>query len=64
MAVAKELLQMDLYALLGIEEKAADKEVRRWRGGPNPTGLEVLPALAPRQSWHPLSGFGRALGGE
>lgn len=28
MAVAKELLQMDLYALLGIEEKAADKEVR------------------------------------
>lgn len=28
MAVTKELLQMDLYALLGIEEKAADKEVR------------------------------------
>ncbi|XP_011757373.1 dnaJ homolog subfamily C member 17 isoform X2 [Macaca nemestrina] len=27
MAVTKELLQMDLYALLGIEEKAADKEV-------------------------------------
>ncbi|XP_049622394.1 dnaJ homolog subfamily C member 17-like [Suncus etruscus] len=29
MAVAKELLQMDLYALLGIEEKAADKEVKK-----------------------------------
>lgn len=28
MAVTKELLQMDLYALLGIEEKAEDKEVR------------------------------------
>lgn len=28
MAVTKELLQMDLYALLGIGEKAADKEVR------------------------------------
>lgn len=28
MGVTKELLQMDLYALLGIEEKAADKEVR------------------------------------
>lgn len=28
MAVTKELLQIDLYALLGIEEKAADKEVR------------------------------------
>lgn len=28
MAVTKELLQMDLYALLGIEEQAADKEVR------------------------------------
>ncbi|PNJ16204.1 DNAJC17 isoform 4 [Pongo abelii] len=27
MAVTKELLQMDLYALLGIEEKAADKEI-------------------------------------
>ncbi|XP_045391373.1 dnaJ homolog subfamily C member 17 isoform X3 [Lemur catta] len=29
MAVTKELLQMDLYALLGIEEKAADKEVKK-----------------------------------
>ncbi|XP_059514318.1 dnaJ homolog subfamily C member 17 isoform X3 [Myotis daubentonii] len=29
MSVAKELLQMDLYALLGIEEKAADKEVKK-----------------------------------
>uniref|UniRef100_A0A7N5JQ83 DnaJ heat shock protein family (Hsp40) member C17 n=1 Tax=Ailuropoda melanoleuca TaxID=9646 RepID=A0A7N5JQ83_AILME len=29
MAVAKDLLQMDLYALLGIEEKAADKEVKK-----------------------------------
>ncbi|KAL0617647.1 DnaJ-like protein subfamily C member 17 [Plecturocebus cupreus] len=29
MAVTKGLLQMDLYALLGIEEKAADKEVRK-----------------------------------
>lgn len=28
MAVTKELLRMDLYALLGIEEKAEDKEVR------------------------------------
>ncbi|XP_008070919.1 dnaJ homolog subfamily C member 17 [Carlito syrichta] len=29
MAVTKELLQMDLYALLGIEEEAADKEVKK-----------------------------------
>uniref|UniRef100_A0A2K5D5G2 DnaJ homolog subfamily C member 17 n=1 Tax=Aotus nancymaae TaxID=37293 RepID=A0A2K5D5G2_AOTNA len=29
MAVTKELLQMDLYTLLGIEEKAADKEVKK-----------------------------------
>ncbi|CAI9176716.1 unnamed protein product [Rangifer tarandus platyrhynchus] len=29
MAVTKELLQMDLYALLGIEEKAEDKEVKK-----------------------------------
>uniref|UniRef100_A0A8C9ALM5 DnaJ homolog subfamily C member 17 n=1 Tax=Prolemur simus TaxID=1328070 RepID=A0A8C9ALM5_PROSS len=29
MAVTKELLQMDLYALLGIEEKAVDKEVKK-----------------------------------
>ncbi|XP_060031131.1 dnaJ homolog subfamily C member 17 isoform X1 [Erinaceus europaeus] len=29
MAVAKEILQMDLYALLGIEESAADKEVKK-----------------------------------
>ncbi|XP_048649292.1 dnaJ homolog subfamily C member 17 isoform X2 [Marmota marmota marmota] len=29
MAVTKELLHMDLYALLGIEEKAADKEVKK-----------------------------------
>ncbi|XP_023564851.1 dnaJ homolog subfamily C member 17-like [Octodon degus] len=29
MAVTKELLQMDLYALLGIEEQAADKEVKK-----------------------------------
>uniref|UniRef100_A0A8D0WHG5 DnaJ heat shock protein family (Hsp40) member C17 n=1 Tax=Sus scrofa TaxID=9823 RepID=A0A8D0WHG5_PIG len=29
MAVTKELLQMDLYALLGIGEKAADKEVKK-----------------------------------
>ncbi|XP_062045946.1 dnaJ homolog subfamily C member 17-like [Lepus europaeus] len=28
-AVTKELLQMALYALLGIEEKAADKEVKK-----------------------------------
>ncbi|KFO32943.1 DnaJ like protein subfamily C member 17 [Fukomys damarensis] len=29
MAVTKELLQLDLYALLGIEEQAADKEVKK-----------------------------------
>ncbi|XP_057399531.1 dnaJ homolog subfamily C member 17 isoform X2 [Balaenoptera acutorostrata] len=29
MAVAKELLQMDLYALLGIEEEATDKEMKK-----------------------------------
>uniref|UniRef100_A0A2K5PEG9 J domain-containing protein n=1 Tax=Cebus imitator TaxID=2715852 RepID=A0A2K5PEG9_CEBIM len=29
MAVTKELLQMDLYTLLGIEEKAEDKEVKK-----------------------------------
>ncbi|XP_043840917.1 dnaJ homolog subfamily C member 17 [Dromiciops gliroides] len=29
MAVTKELLQMDLYALLGIGENAADKEVKK-----------------------------------
>ncbi|XP_049754063.1 dnaJ homolog subfamily C member 17 isoform X2 [Elephas maximus indicus] len=29
MAVTKELLQMDLYSLLGIEEKATDKEVKK-----------------------------------
>ncbi|XP_006831826.1 PREDICTED: dnaJ homolog subfamily C member 17 [Chrysochloris asiatica] len=29
MAVTKELLQMDLYALLGIDEKAVDKEVKK-----------------------------------
>uniref|UniRef100_A0A671FFZ2 DnaJ homolog subfamily C member 17 n=1 Tax=Rhinolophus ferrumequinum TaxID=59479 RepID=A0A671FFZ2_RHIFE len=29
MVVTEELLQMDLYALLGIEEKAADKEVKK-----------------------------------
>uniref|UniRef100_A0A286XEE5 J domain-containing protein n=1 Tax=Cavia porcellus TaxID=10141 RepID=A0A286XEE5_CAVPO len=29
MAVTKELLQMDLYALLGIEEQVADKEVKK-----------------------------------
>lgn len=40
MSVAKELLQMDLYALLGIEEKAADKEVRMVarRAGPEKSG--------------------------
>ncbi|XP_038597351.1 dnaJ homolog subfamily C member 17 [Tachyglossus aculeatus] len=29
MALTKELLQLDLYALLGVEEKAADKEVKK-----------------------------------
>ncbi|XP_028933056.1 dnaJ homolog subfamily C member 17 [Ornithorhynchus anatinus] len=29
MALSKELLQLDLYALLGVEEKAADKEVKK-----------------------------------
>ncbi|XP_074853094.1 dnaJ homolog subfamily C member 17 isoform X1 [Carettochelys insculpta] len=29
MAVDKELLQLDLYALLGIEEKASEKEVKK-----------------------------------
>lgn len=32
MAVDKELLELDLYALLGVAEKAAEKEVGR--GGP------------------------------
>lgn len=32
MAVDKELLEMDLYALLGVGEKAVDKEVRRKKG--------------------------------
>lgn len=53
MAVAKDLLQMDLYALLGIEEKAADKEVRtvaRRVESDRPAGPSCLgssPALAP-----------------
>ena len=47
MAVAKELLQMDLYALLGIEEEATDKEVRTGarRADPErPGGLSRLGA--------------------
>lgn len=47
MAVTKELLQMDLYALLGIEEKATDKEVRTGarRADPErPGGLSRLGA--------------------
>lgn len=59
MSVTKELLQMDLYKLLGIEEKAAEKEVRMvtrrsrevWR--PFPSWL---------LGWHRLSRFGRAVG--
>lgn len=62
MAVTKELLQMDLYALLGIEEKAADKEVRTVATRADPKGLLGLPVLAP--SWHRLSRFAQALGGE
>lgn len=42
MAVTKELLQMDLYALLGIEEKAADKEVRTVTRRADLSGLVVL----------------------
>lgn len=31
MAVDKELLELDLYALLGVVDKATDKEVREAR---------------------------------
>lgn len=47
MAMSKELLQIDLYALLGIEEKAADKEVRvatRMADLGRPSGLSRLDA--------------------
>lgn len=64
MAVAKELLQMDLYALLGIEEKAAEKEVRTVARRADSGGLVALSVLAPSPRWHPLSWFGGALGGE
>lgn len=62
MAVTKELLQMDLYALLGIEEKAADKEVRtvvRRAESDGPSGPYCL-----ANSGHPLSRLCRALGAE
>lgn len=55
MAVTEELLQMDLYALLGIEEKAADKEVRTVARRADPRGLVALPVLAP--SPRPASAF-------
>uniref|UniRef100_A0A8B9GLY5 J domain-containing protein n=1 Tax=Astyanax mexicanus TaxID=7994 RepID=A0A8B9GLY5_ASTMX len=29
MASAKEILQLDLYALLGVEEKATEKEIKK-----------------------------------
>lgn len=48
MSVTKELLQMDLYALLGIEEKAADKEVRMVARSTGPERSGALPVLAPR----------------
>lgn len=45
--MAKEILQMDLYALLGIEESAADKEVRRISGktGPKKPGEPSWPGI-------------------
>lgn len=39
MAVDKELLELDLYVLLGVVEKATDKEVRKARAG----GWETIP---------------------
>ncbi|KAL0603047.1 hypothetical protein AAY473_029264 [Plecturocebus cupreus] len=49
MAVTKELLQMDLYALLGIEEKAADKEVRTvaMKADPERPGGPSCPGASP-----------------
>uniref|UniRef100_A0A8I3WRH3 DnaJ homolog subfamily C member 17 n=1 Tax=Callithrix jacchus TaxID=9483 RepID=A0A8I3WRH3_CALJA len=57
-----ELLQMDLYALLGIEEKAADKEVKKAyrqkalschpdKNPDNPKALEVLTDAAARAAY-------------
>lgn len=47
MAVDKELLQLDLYGLLGIGEKASEKEVRaaagEARAGPVPQERRPLP---------------------
>jgi hypothetical protein len=59
MAVTKELLQMDLYALLGIEEKAADKEVSKVAKNPERSGGTSCPG----GDWHPLSRLG-SWGGE
>lgn len=65
MAVTKELLQMDLYALLGIEEKAADKEVRTVvRRAESDQAWRPFLSWRLASSWHPLSRFGRALGAE
>lgn len=67
MAVTKELLQMDLYALLGIEEKAADKEVRMVARRADPKGLLAFSVLAPSPQLAPAfqvrSGPGRGARG-
>ncbi|XP_060150434.1 dnaJ homolog subfamily C member 17 isoform X3 [Globicephala melas] len=52
MAVTKELLQMDLYALLGIEEKATDKEASH-RCGLSRCGAQAPDAQA---QWPWLTG--------
>lgn len=59
---------MDLYALLGIEEKAADKEVRTVARRADPKGLlALLPVLAPSARLAPAfqvrSGPGRGARG-
>ncbi|XP_050629363.1 dnaJ homolog subfamily C member 17-like [Macaca thibetana thibetana] len=57
MAVTKELLQMDLYALLGIEQTATDKEVKKAyrqkalschpdKNPDNPRAAELFPQLS------------------
>uniref|UniRef100_A0A8C3D9A8 DnaJ heat shock protein family (Hsp40) member C17 n=1 Tax=Corvus moneduloides TaxID=1196302 RepID=A0A8C3D9A8_CORMO len=52
MAVDKELLERDLYGLLGIGEKASEKEVR---GAGGSGRAPIVPSLPPSEIFHQLS---------
>lgn len=60
MAVGKDVLELDLYGLLGIGEKASEKEVRA--GGRSYRAPSSLPALGGSAAAFPSVPGGRRLG--